>query len=178
MLLSFELQSDESHFFIVCVVQRSSSTSCLRLWRCWQTPLPRWECFYMHRKTQLHIRSASSCTPIGFLCCNHKVRNVHKLKVTQIIKIKISFRIPLICFSFLQAAYDKVRAAKKQAEERNRKLDDKRKKIKLGQLLFLTHSAPLLWLVSVMLTEWRLFCVLCRSGGAWTAGRHCQNRRD
>ncbi|KAA0711600.1 DnaJ -like protein subfamily C member 17 [Triplophysa tibetana] len=35
------------------------------------------------------------------------------------------------------AAYDKVQAAKKQAEERNRKLDDKRKKIKLGQLPFL-----------------------------------------
>ncbi|XP_029317311.1 dnaJ homolog subfamily C member 17 isoform X2 [Cottoperca gobio] len=30
-----------------------------------------------------------------------------------------------------KAAYDKIRAAKKQAEERNRKLDDKRKKIKL-----------------------------------------------
>uniref|UniRef100_A0A3B3YCX1 RRM domain-containing protein n=1 Tax=Poecilia mexicana TaxID=48701 RepID=A0A3B3YCX1_9TELE len=30
-----------------------------------------------------------------------------------------------------QAAYDKIRAAKKQAEERNKKLDDKRKKIKL-----------------------------------------------
>lgn len=132
-------------FFIVCVVQPSSSTSCLRLWRCWQTPLPRWEsrpnavkCVYMHRKTQLHtynhIRSASSCRPIGFLSIK-----VHKSKVTPIIKIEISVRIPLICFSFLQAAYDKVRAAKKQAEERNRKLDDKRKKIKLGQLLFLTH---------------------------------------
>ena len=34
-----------------------------------------------------------------------------------------------------QAAYDKICAAKKQAEERNRKLDDKRKKIKLGKSL-------------------------------------------
>lgn len=34
-----------------------------------------------------------------------------------------------------QAAYDKVCAAKKQAEERNRKLDDKRKKIKQGECL-------------------------------------------
>lgn len=32
-----------------------------------------------------------------------------------------------------QAAYDKVRKAKKQAEERTRRLDDKRKKIKLGE---------------------------------------------
>lgn len=46
----------------------------------------------------------------------------------------------IICFSFFQAAYDKVRAAKKQAEERTRKLDDKRKKIKLGQLLFIKHT--------------------------------------
>lgn len=35
-----------------------------------------------------------------------------------------------------QAAYDKICAAKKQAEDRNRKLDDKRKKIKLGELFF------------------------------------------
>ncbi|CAM4642269.1 unnamed protein product [Leuciscus chuanchicus] len=35
------------------------------------------------------------------------------------------------CLFLLLAAYDKIRTAKKQAEERNRKLDDKRKKIKL-----------------------------------------------
>lgn len=31
-----------------------------------------------------------------------------------------------------QAAYDKVRKAKKQAAERTQKLDEKRKKVKLG----------------------------------------------
>lgn len=36
---------------------------------------------------------------------------------------------------WFQAAYDKICAAKKQAEERNRKLDDKRKKIKMGEWL-------------------------------------------
>ena len=39
---------------------------------------------------------------------------------------------PTVC---CQAAYDKICTAKKQAEERTRKLDDKRKKIKLGKRL-------------------------------------------
>lgn len=34
-----------------------------------------------------------------------------------------------------QAAYDKACAAKKQAEERDRQLDDRRKKFKIGELL-------------------------------------------
>uniref|UniRef100_A0A3P9Q930 DnaJ (Hsp40) homolog, subfamily C, member 17 n=1 Tax=Poecilia reticulata TaxID=8081 RepID=A0A3P9Q930_POERE len=42
--------------------------------------------------------------------------------------VSFSLFLPLLHF---HAAYDKIRAAKKQAEERNKKLDDKRKKIKL-----------------------------------------------
>lgn len=46
---------------------------------------------------------------------------------------------------YIQAAYDKVRAAKKQAEERTRRLDDKRKKIKLGDTSLSLQSRHL-WL--------------------------------
>lgn len=35
--------------------------------------------------------------------------------------------------SFCQAAYDKVRKARKQAAERTQKLDERRKKVKLGR---------------------------------------------
>ena len=38
-------------------------------------------------------------------------------------------RVPFSC----QAAYDKVRKAKKQAAERTQKLDERRKKVKLGR---------------------------------------------
>ncbi|XP_052001455.1 dnaJ homolog subfamily C member 17 [Xyrauchen texanus] len=44
---------------------------------------------------------------------------------------QLSQALEVLTDAAAKAAYDKVRAAKKQAEERNRKLDDKRKKIKL-----------------------------------------------
>ncbi|XP_057199793.1 dnaJ homolog subfamily C member 17 isoform X2 [Triplophysa rosa] len=44
---------------------------------------------------------------------------------------QLSQALEVLTDAAARAAYDKVQAAKKQAEERNRKLDDKRKKIKL-----------------------------------------------
>lgn len=41
----------------------------------------------------------------------------------------------LISSNDFQAAYDKTCAAKKRAEERDRELDDRRKKFKMGELL-------------------------------------------
>lgn len=130
--------------FLLFSLQRSSSTSCLRLWRCWQTPPPRWDsrpaavkCFYTIFSTPRVGRSAPSA-----------VITRSKLQKCPWIKTQI-------CVWFSQAAYDKVRAAKKQAEERNRKLDDKRKKIKLGQLIFCSVV-----IVTHTHTHWVLFCVL------------------
>lgn len=44
---------------------------------------------------------------------------------------QLSQALEVLTDAAAKAAYDKIRAAKKQAEERNNKLDDKRKKIKL-----------------------------------------------
>lgn len=57
--------------------------------------------------------------------------------------------------SFCQAAYDKVRKAKKQAAERTQKLDERRKKVKLGRWHRGAGALRFPWVVFVQL------CHLC-----------------
>uniref|UniRef100_A0A9J7ZBL2 DnaJ (Hsp40) homolog, subfamily C, member 17 n=1 Tax=Cyprinus carpio carpio TaxID=630221 RepID=A0A9J7ZBL2_CYPCA len=56
---------------------------------------------------------------------------VERFRETAELFHQLSQALEVLTDAAAKAAYDKVRAAKKQAEERNQKLDDKRKKIKL-----------------------------------------------
>ncbi|KAB5562476.1 hypothetical protein PHYPO_G00018220 [Pangasianodon hypophthalmus] len=60
----------------------------------------------------------------------HPDKNPDNPKAAELFH-QLSQALEVLTDAAARAAYDKVRAAKKQAEERNRKLDDKRKKIKL-----------------------------------------------
>ncbi|KAM6912276.1 dnaJ homolog subfamily C member 17 [Xenentodon cancila] len=60
----------------------------------------------------------------------HPDKNPDNPKAAELFH-QLSQALEVLADSAARAAYDKICAAKKQAEERNRKLDDKRKKIKL-----------------------------------------------
>ncbi|XP_056623305.1 dnaJ homolog subfamily C member 17 [Triplophysa dalaica] len=60
----------------------------------------------------------------------HPDKNPDNPKAAELFH-QLSQALEVLTDAAARAAYDKVQAAKKQAEERNRKLDDKRKKIKL-----------------------------------------------
>ncbi|RVE57075.1 hypothetical protein OJAV_G00212830 [Oryzias javanicus] len=60
----------------------------------------------------------------------HPDKNPDNPKAAELFH-QLSQALEVLADAAARAAYDKVCAAKKQAEERNRKLDDKRKKIKL-----------------------------------------------
>ncbi|MCI4382832.1 hypothetical protein PGIGA_G00019380 [Pangasianodon gigas] len=60
----------------------------------------------------------------------HPDKNPDNPKAAELFH-QLSQALEVLTDAAARAAYDKVRAAKKQAEERNRRLDDKRKKIKL-----------------------------------------------
>ena len=77
----------------------------------------------------------------NWCCCQGKTNSASKLVIEVLIYAHTHTETspPGVKYCF-QAAYDKICAAKKQAEERNRKLDDKRKKIKLGESLCSSQS--------------------------------------
>lgn len=54
-----------------------------------------------------------------------------------------------------QAAYDRVRRAKKEAAARTQKLDEKRKKVKLGKKIKPSHSpeVSLSWVFAFLLPQ-------------------------
>ncbi|XP_053488693.1 dnaJ homolog subfamily C member 17 isoform X2 [Ictalurus furcatus] len=60
----------------------------------------------------------------------HPDKNPDNPKAAELFH-QLSQALEVLTDAAARAAYDKVRAAKKQAEERNRRLDDRRKKIKL-----------------------------------------------
>ncbi|XP_038577384.1 dnaJ homolog subfamily C member 17-like [Micropterus salmoides] len=60
----------------------------------------------------------------------HPDKNPDNPKAVELFH-QLSQALEVLTDAAAKAAYDKICAAKKQAEERNRKLDDKRKKIKL-----------------------------------------------
>ncbi|MEQ2316208.1 hypothetical protein AMECASPLE_030311 [Ameca splendens] len=60
----------------------------------------------------------------------HPDKNPDNPKAAELFH-QLSQALEVLTDAAARAAYDKICAAKKQAEERNKKLDDKRKKIKL-----------------------------------------------
>ncbi|XP_057706795.1 dnaJ homolog subfamily C member 17-like [Corythoichthys intestinalis] len=60
----------------------------------------------------------------------HPDKNTDKVKAAELFH-QLSQALEVLTDAAAKAAYDQICAAEKQAEERNRKLDDKRKKIKL-----------------------------------------------
>lgn len=65
-----------------------------------------------------------------------KVKQDRILSRVHVSRFKhLHVHVILISTDDFQAAYDKTCAAKKRAEERDRELDDRRKKFKMGELL-------------------------------------------
>lgn len=105
----------------------------------------------------------------NWCCCQGKTTSASKpvIKVLLYTHMHTETSPPGVKYCF-QAAYDKICAAKKQAEERTRKLDDKRKKIKLGESLCSSQSFSRLtiyfWLKIIGIRIWLcLFNFFCHS---------------
>ncbi|RXN35029.1 dnaJ -like protein [Labeo rohita] len=88
-----------------------------------RVPKGSWEFMALELRTikKAYRQKALSC---------HPDKNPDNPKAAELFH-QLSQALEVLTDAAAKAAYDKVRAAKKQAEERNRKLDDKRKKIKL-----------------------------------------------
>uniref|UniRef100_A0A3Q3VNX6 DnaJ (Hsp40) homolog, subfamily C, member 17 n=1 Tax=Mola mola TaxID=94237 RepID=A0A3Q3VNX6_MOLML len=78
---------------------------------------------------ELHCYAIKKAYRQKALTC-HPDKNPDNPKAVELFH-QLSQALEVLTDAAAKAAYDKICAAKKQAEERNRKLDDKRKKIKL-----------------------------------------------